>query len=172
MKRQLVLPSALTVLLTVVFVLLASQSAFGKKKKDGGKGCEDIEIALQTIVDFNTFTAVGTVSGDLKGTVEFVGDVTSVAPVTGQLLPPTRDAISFTGEVTFFTKHGSITTRNVGVFQPGPFGVGVEFGTVIAGTGKYAEATGIISFAVASDETGTRFSENGRGTICTPDEDD
>ena len=66
-----------------------------------------------------------------------------LCPYFSQLLPPTRDTLSFTGEPAFFTEDGSITTRNVGVFQPGPFGVGLEFGTVIAGTGKYAQATGI-----------------------------
>ena len=134
--------------------------------------CENLRFIVQSEVDFATFTATGTVSGGLNGTIHFVGDATSVAAIAAEILPPTRDALSFTGEAVFRTNRGSLTTRHVGVFQPGPFGSGVEFGTIVAGTDQFAGAAGTLSFAVSSDDTGTRFLEFGFGRICRPAPDD
>jgi hypothetical protein len=145
-----------------IVLLFASVSAEAKDAK-----CKEVRIELKTTVDFTNFTATGIVSGSLNGTVVFAGDPTSVAPITAEFMPPIRDAIAFTGELTMFTDDGSLTTRNVGVFEPGPSGVGVEFGTVIGGTGDYAGASGKIFFAVQGDDTGNNFSEVGLGIICT-----
>lgn len=152
--------------IAAVCTTAAAQRATAEDR--GGQRCQNLRFIVQTEVDLATFTAKGTVSGGLSGTIHFVGDVTSVAPIVAANLPPTRDALSFTGEATFHTNRGSLTTRHVGVFQPGPFGSGVEFGTIVAGTEHYAGASGVLSFAVSSDETGTKFVEFGVGSICRP----
>lgn len=152
---------------TIVAFVLGSHWVLGQIEE--APECEEIWVKIASEVDFATFTAQGMVSGDLEGSIAFVGDTSSPTPILASFLPPLREAVSFTGDLTLVTEDGSITTRNVGVFEPGPFGVGVEFGRVISGSGKYSGATGIFFFAVESDETGSHFSETGQGTICMLD---
>jgi hypothetical protein len=132
-------------------------------------GCRDIEATLFSSADFNTFTAEGTIVGDLEGSISFTGDPNSVSQITSQTFPPLNPTTSsFTSQLEITTDEGAFTTRGVGVAEFGPFGVGVEFHHLIAGTGAFSEATGTLYFNVVADETGANFVEDVSGEICTP----
>lgn len=163
MKTQRILALLLS---ATAWATLGLEAAHADSRRD--PRCRTVRFILHTKVDFASFTATGTATGGLHGTVRFVGDATSVRPVEGEVLPSTRPALSYTGELTLRTPTGSLTTRNVGVFEPGPFGSGVEFGTIIGGTGRFADSEGVLSFAVSGDAGGMKFVEFGFGRICRP----
>lgn len=132
-------------------------------------GCRDIKATLFSTADFSTFTAEGTIVGDLDGSISFTGDPNSVAQITSATFPPLNSTTSsFTSQLEITTDDGMLTTRGVGVAEFGPFGVGAEFHRIIAGTGAFSEATGTLYFNVVADETGANFVEDVSGEICTP----
>jgi hypothetical protein len=146
-------------------------------KKIGKKcGCWDVEATLFTAADFETFTAEGTIVGDLEGSVSITGDPNSLTPVSSDVFPPVNPAtLSFTTQLEITTEEGALTTRVVGVIESGPFGAAAEFHRVLSGTGAYAGATGTLYANSVADETGASFVEHLSGQICTPcekDEDD
>ena len=134
---------------------------------DNGCGCKTIKGTVQSVVDFETFTAQGSIDGDLKGSILFTGDPTAVSPISGETYPPLNpETLTFTGQVEISTKKGTITTRSVGVFEAGPLGNGTQFDHIVSGTGDYADATGTLFFNVQSDESGANFFEEVSGQIC------
>ena len=142
-------------------------AAASASKNPDDCGCKNIKATLRTTADFETFTATGTVSGDLKGTIQFTGDASSLTPISSETFPPLNPStLSFTSELDFITKKGTITTRGVGVSEIGPLGVGTELHQIIAGTERYENATGTFYLAVKADETGANFIEHLTGQIC------
>ena len=108
--------------------------------------CEQIQATLTSTADLSTFTTTGTIRGDLKGTTQFTGDASSLTPISGLSSPPLNPTFSYTGDLVITTKKGTLTTRSVGVFEFVPFGAGTQFDRVIAGTGKFQGATGLLYF--------------------------
>lgn len=136
-------------------------------------GCTDIEATLFSVVDFATFTAEGTIVGDLEGAISFTGDPTSVTPVSGDNFPPLDPTTSaFTSRLVITTEAGTLTTRGVGIAEFSPPGVGAEFHRIIGGTGTFVGSTGTLYFNVEGDASGQRFTEAVTGQICTPCDDD
>jgi len=135
--------------------------------QDNDCGCKDIEATLYTTADFETFTAQGTIVGDLDGTISFTGDANSLSQISSETFPPVNPAtFSFTSEVDFITNKGTITTRGVGLAEIGPSGSGTELHQILGGTGRYENATGTFYLRVKADATGANFVEELTGRIC------
>jgi len=49
---------------------------------------------MTTIADFATFTTVGQIRGNLKGTTQFTGDPASLAEIVSQSSPPLNTIFS------------------------------------------------------------------------------
>jgi hypothetical protein len=130
-------------------------------------GCRDVEATLFTTANFETFTATGTIVGDLNGTIAFTGDPNSLSQISSETFPPVNPGtFSFTSQVDFITKKGTITTRGIGVAELGPLGAGTELHQIIRGTDTFEKATGTFYLSVRADETGANFVENLTGQIC------
>ncbi len=134
-------------------------------KKDCG--CRDVEATLYTTANFETFTATGTVVGDLNGTIAFTGDPNSLSQISSEPFPPVNPGtFSFTSQLEFITKKGTITTRGIGLAELGPLGAGTELHQIIGGTDKFEQATGTFYLSVRGDETGANFVEYLTGQLC------
>lgn len=130
-------------------------------------GCQEIEATLFTTADFETFTAGGTIVGDLNGTIAFTGDANSLSQISSETFPPVNPStFSFTSKVDYVTERGTITTRGVGVAGLGPSGEGTEMHTIISGTERFENATGTFFLRVKADETGGNFVEQLTGQLC------
>ena len=83
-----------------------------------------------------------------------------------QIPGPPVYTVSYTGILTITTDKGALTTRGVGVFETGPFGIGVQFDRVIGGTGLFAGATGFLYYTFTGDASGAAFTSVVSGEIC------
>lgn len=128
--------------------------------------CEEIEATQTVIADLSTFTTTGTIHGDLKGTTQFTGDATSLTPITGVVSPPLNPTFSYTGNLVITTKKGTLTTRSVGIFEVVPFGTGTQFDRVVAGTGKFQGATGLLYFTFTANSDVSGFTSSVTGKLC------
>lgn len=124
--------------------------------------CHKINTTQTSVINAD-FVAVGEFkSGLLKGTSKFTGVLSSVTPITGLVLPTS----SYTGTLEITTDQGTLTTRGVGVFETVPFGIGTQFDRVIAGTERFAGATGHLYYTFKADGTGAAFTSVVSGEIC------
>jgi hypothetical protein len=84
--------------------------------------------------------------------------------------------VSYTGTLTITEKAGTLVTRSIGVAELIPNGIGVQFDHVIAGTGKFRGATGVLYFDYTVSADGTSFTNAVSGKLClsqrTDDDDD
>jgi len=135
------------------------------------EGCEDIEATIRSTADFDNFTTAGVIEGDLDGTTMLTGDVSSIAVVNGETLPPLRSTVSYTGQLEITTEDGVLTTRTVGVFEQGPNGVGTQFENIVSGTGEFGNASGYLFLNFIADETGANFTSAVTGVLCGADDD-
>ena len=128
--------------------------------------CEEIEATQTVTANLSTFTTTGTIRGDLKGTTQFTGDATSLTPISGTVTPPLNPTFSYTGNLVITTKKGTLTTRSVGIFEFVPFGTGTQFDRVIAGTGKFQGATGLLYFTFTANGDLSGFTSSVTGKLC------
>jgi hypothetical protein len=130
--------------------------------------CHKINTTITSLADFSTFTTQGEIkSGFLKGTTEFIGDPLSLTLITITPSPPVVPfTSSYTGDLTITTRKGTLTTRGVGIFEPGPFGLGTQFDRVISGTGLFDGADGYLFFNFETDDTGAVFTGSVSGEVC------
>jgi hypothetical protein len=128
--------------------------------------CREIEATQTVTADLSTFTTRGGIRGDLRGTTQFTGDSTSLVPVSGTFSPPLNPTLVYTGDLVITTNKGTLTTRGVGVFENVPFGSGSQFDRVIAGTGRFRDATGILHFSFRANGDLSGFTSSVTGTLC------
>jgi hypothetical protein len=149
----------LFVICLVVTGLTLSASAQAEAKGQ----CHKINTTQTSVLDPSNFTTVGEFkSGLLKGTSTFAGEQDAVTPIPG----PSVLTVSYTGILTITTDKGILTTRGVGVFETGPFGIGAQFDRVIGGTGFFAGATGFLYYTFTGDASGAAFTSVVSGEIC------
>ena len=106
-------------------------------------------------------TAAITGAGILNGTTSAHFDITGGAP----------PVLTFEGTVQFTTKHGTLTVSISGTFNVATEAFAAT-GPVTAGTGKFAGATGSLSFAGLENLTTGSFTETVTGSLCLAEEDD
>ena len=142
-------------------ILLSSQA-------NANGQCHKINTTIISLADFSTFTTQGEIkSGFLKGTTKFIGDALSLTQITSTVSPPVVPfTSSYTGDLKITTKRGTLTTRGVGIFEPGPFGLGTQFDRVISGTGLFDGADGYLFFNFETDDTGGVFTGSVIGEVC------
>jgi hypothetical protein len=132
--------------------------------------CETSKATMTTIADFATFTTVGQIRGNLKGTTQFTGDPASLAEIVSQSSPPLNTIFSYTGDLVITTKDGTLTTRSVGVFESVPSGIGTQFDRVMDGTGAFRGATGFLFFNFQANADLTHFTSTIGGELCFQDD--
>ncbi|MEP6730868.1 MAG: hypothetical protein ABJE10_09530 [bacterium] len=129
--------------------------------------CHEINAIQTVMADFSNFTTAGVIkSGFLAGTTKFTGDASSLTQLASTTASPVRPISSFTGGLLITTPNGTLTTRSVGLFEPGPFGRGTQLDRVIAGTGQYGGADGSLYFTFEADSTGSAFTSSVVGEVC------
>ncbi len=132
--------------------------ANGSDDDDDDSGCRPVKAigVGQNLGGSNTTvttTATITRGGILNGTTVARFDITGGTP----------PELTFSGTVTFTTKQGTLTVAISGTFNvvTGAFSAA---GPITAGAGRFAGATGTLSFE-GVESTGA-FTETIRGTIC------
>src|SRR6266511_2467594 len=87
----------------------------------------------------------GVFKGDhlLRGTTSFVAD--GIAPAAGMPAVEAASTLSYSGLLTITTQHGTLTTRDTGIFDTAA-GLFASRDIVVGGTGVFAGATGHIFF--------------------------
>ncbi len=159
MKRLMILTVGLCLLFSFA---LPRQAVAGQ--------CHKINTEL-TSVALDAFNTVGSIrSGLLKGTTKFTGDPASFQPIVSIEAPPDNPSFSYTGDLEIKTKHGSLTTRSVGVLEFIPLGLGTQLDRVItgSGTGRFEGATGFLFFNFQASPNQDGFVATVTGVICTP----
>jgi hypothetical protein len=151
-------------ILTTLFV--GGSSVAPPNSAAAGVKCKEIKATQAVIADLSTFTTTGAIRGDLKGTTQFTGDATSLAPISGLALPPLNPTFSYTGDLVITTQKGTLTTRSVGMFEFVPFGAGAQFDRVIGGTGKFQGATGLLYFTFRANGDLSGFTSSVTGELC------
>jgi hypothetical protein len=155
--------------LSTLFVAVA----LGLGPAQANDRCREIDAKLvgQFVGPLNT---AGTIHGGglLNGTTAFTGD--ALAPSAGlatTLVPATT--VSYTGVLVITTHRGTLTLRDIGIFDTDLAKDG-EFSSrsrVVAGTGRFAGASGILFFHGDSLPDAT-FTAEVNGTICLVRSDD
>jgi hypothetical protein len=112
----------------------------------------------------------GTISGNLglNGAIEFFTvDSTAPGPSTA---PNPSTTLSYSGILEITTNHGTLITRDTGVFDTSTGtstgGFSSAFATVIDGTGKYHGASGYLFFA--GKPVNGHFETPISGELCLP----
>jgi len=134
--------------------------ADGSSDDDGGCRTVKANGVGQDLGGGNTIATI-TQGGILNGTTAAHFDINGGAFPT----------FTFAGTVTFTTKRGTLAVAISGTFNvaTGDFAAS---GPITGGTGRFAGATGTLTFAGNENlQTGT-FTETVQGTICLADADD
>lgn len=111
-----------------------------------------------------TLRGAGPLNGSTALTIE---EVAASAGLSG--VP--ADTLSYTGTFEITTNRGTLTLRDVGVFDS-DLSTDGEFasrGRVIAGTGRWEGATGVLFFFGDAGPDGA-FTAEANGTVCVPKE--
>lgn len=99
--------------------------------------------------------------GLLRGTTSLTAD--GLAPSAGMPLVEAASTLSYSGLLTITTRHGTITTRDTGIFDTAGTGLFASRDVVVGGTGIFEGATGHIFYT----GTGvTKFDARASGEIC------
>ncbi len=148
---------ALRTVLCVLAALLTT--TVGVARADGAgddSGCGPVHAVGvgQDLSNGNT-TATITRGGVLNGTTAAHFDI------TGGSYP----VFKISGTIVFTTKHGTLTAKVSGTFDvsTGEFSA---TGPISAGTGKFAGATGTLTFSGVENLTTGAFTEKISGTLC------
>ena len=113
-----------------------------------------------------TLRGAGPLNGSTALTIE---ELAQSAGLSAATVPPTT--VSYTGEFERTTTQGTLTLRDVGIFDS-DISTDGEFtsrGRVIGGTGRWTEATGVLFFWGDTEGDGT-FTAEANGTVCIPKE--
>jgi hypothetical protein len=147
---------------------LGSFATFGWGQ--AGQDCEAVEGTLNGAF-VGPLSTAGTIDSNDKllqqATTSFQGDgLAASAGLDPSLVPPST--VSYTGLLTITTPEGTLTLRDVGIFDTDVGGGDGEFASrsrVVTGTERFAGATGILFFHgdTAPDFT---FSAPFDGQIC------
>jgi len=150
--------------------LVGDRLALANRKKHGTHrcGCQKVLARLSSTAQINPplLTATGPMVGTLRGTVNYeayLADIVEISSGFGN--DPVNSTASFTGTWTLTNKKGTLTFRDVGVFEQIPNSLGTSFSRVINGTGIYTGASGFLFLNFISDDTGLSFEEILRGEI-------
>lgn len=155
----------------VVGTLVGAWAAFGWGQ--AAQDCEAVEGTLNGgfVGPLSTAGTMDSRDKLLEGaTTSFEGEgVSASAGLDPSLVPPST--ISYTGLLTITTGEGTLTLRDVGIFDTDVAGGDGEFASrsrVVAGTGRFAGAAGILFFHgdTAPDFT---FIAPFSGQICVTD---
>lgn len=135
-----------------------------------GDGCRKVNATLKGGFTGALSTA-GEITGGgrLNGTTAFTGD--GLAPAAGVAPIVPESTASYTGVLVITTRHGTLSLRDVGIFDTDVAGGDGEFTSrarVIDGTGRFAGATGILFFHGDTAEDFT-FKADVSGEICPAD---
>jgi hypothetical protein len=111
----------------------------------------------------------GTIDGNmgLDGKTYFTADEIAPGPSTAPDAPAT---VSYSGILVITTRHGTLTTRDTGIFNTTPEGTTptggffASFDLVLEGTGRYANANG--TFLTAGRTVNGAFESDVDGRIC------
>jgi hypothetical protein len=119
-------------------------------------------------------TSQTTTAGTLKGAGPLNGStaltIEALAPSAG-LPGVSSTTVSYTGTFEITTNRGTLTLRDVGIFDS-DLSTNGEFtsrGRVIDGTGRWERATGVLFFFGDTDPEGA-FTAEANGTVCIPKE--
>lgn len=111
----------------------------------------------------------GTIDGNhgLEGSTYLTTDSFAPGPDTA---PNRATMFSYSGLLQISTRHGTLTTRDTGIFDPLPTGSGSfsSFDIVTGGTGKYAGFTGLLYVAGKTLPGTGQFVSTVSGTLCRP----
>jgi len=148
---------ALRLVLCVFAALLVT--TVGDARADGegeDSGCRPVHAAGvgQDLGGGNT-TATITRGGVLNGTT------TAHFDITGGSIP----MFTIAGTIVFTTKHGTLTANVSGTFDVST-GEFAATGPISGGTGKFAGATGTLTFSGVENLTTGAFTETVTGTLC------
>jgi len=156
---------ALQLLLCAIFAALlvvAGAPAASARATDDDDDCRRINAdgVGQDLGGGNT-TATISRGGILNGTTAAHFDITGGTP----------PVLTFAGTVVFTTKKGTLTVGIAGTFNiaTGAFNA---TGPITSGTGRFAGATGTLTFSGVEDFSTGAFTETITGRICLDEEDD
>ena len=96
----------------------------------------------------------------LAGTTSFVAD--GLAPAAGMPQVEAPTTLAYTGLLTITTRHGTLTTRDTGIFDTAA-GLFSSRDVIVGGTGIFAGATGHLFFTGTGSST---FESDATGEIC------
>ena len=150
------------VLCMLVGALVVAGAAQATATDDDDSDCHAINArgVGQDLGGGNT-TARITRGGILNGTTAAHFDITGGVP----------PVLTFEGTVVFTTKRGTLTVGIAGTFNVAT-GAFDGTGSVTAGTGRFAGASGTLRLQGVEDLTTGAFTETIRGTICLADDGD
>ncbi len=152
-KIRTLATTALAVLTIVLFASAQTVSAAAV--------CQKVKGNINLVNNGNgTFSGTITQGGQLNGTVQAV--FTSVFTPT-----PDPTTFSFTDTLSLTTNKGSLSTRNIGIFDvaAGLFGA-IDRIDPNAGTGDFAGATGVLYLNGKTTDGGATFQAEITGEIC------
>jgi hypothetical protein len=111
------------------------------------------------------FCASGVVTGKdlISGTTH--ATVLGLVPSVGLPGIEPETTLSYAGERTIQTSHGTLTLRFTGVFDTAR-GEASELERVTAGTGRFKNATGTVWLAATANTEGTVFEGKLSGQLC------
>ncbi len=147
-------------------VLVGALAVTGVAQADGSGdddgGCRTVKAngVGQDLGGGNTIATI-TQGGILKGTTAAHFEITAFTP----------PVLQFAETITFTTKRGTLAVAISGTFNvaTGDFAAS---GPITGGTGRFAGATGTLTFAGNVNFQTMTFTETVRGTICLADEDE
>jgi hypothetical protein len=141
--------------------LVKEAVADGRCHRLHGKGGIHSKVVADGCASPVGLCTAGVFEGDhvLRGSTSFVAD--GIAPAAG-LLVEAPTTLSYSGLLTITTRHGSLTTRDTGIFDTAA-GVFASRDVIVGGTGIFEGATGYLTF----QGTGTtEFESDAAGEIC------
>jgi len=152
-------------------LLLGSTSQFPIQSATAHSRCHqlDDDAGIQGAVAPDGCTSpvglctAGVFKGDslLRGTTALTAD--GIAPAAGMPLVEAATTLSYSGLLTITTRHGTLTTRDTGIFDTAGTGLFASRDVVVGGTGIFEGATGHIFYT----GTGvTKFDARASGEIC------
>ena len=109
--------------------------------------------------------------GNTTATISHAGFLNGTTTAHFDITGGTPPVLTFAGTVVFAAKHGTLTVDIAGTFNVAT-GAFDATGSVRSGTGKFAGATGTLTFSGVEDFSTGAFTETITGRICLDEEDD
>jgi hypothetical protein len=165
MRKTLTIGIAASLLVSGAVALTAGRSAAAEERQrchrvHGGirasvvaQGCTS-PVGLCTAGEFHG-------DGLLNGTTSLTAD--GIVPAAGMPAVEAPTTLSYSGLLTITTPHGTLTTRDTGIFDTAGIGLFASRDVIVAGTGIFAGATGHIFYTGTGT---TSFDADASGEIC------